>query len=232
MRRLSTPPSVASTACSTNGSPPSSSRPARPGAASLAWTAWPRAAAGSRSSPVGVRHRQGDRGRPRRARAATSASPGTATRTARRRRRTRSAPRAGAPRCGPSTSPGCPARPTSWTARRRARRAGRLRQQRRHRAPTPGAGPRLRAVAHVLATDLDGAFLCLQRAARRMVAAGRGGRIVEHHQRARAPARGSGRPPTARPRAASGCSPGSRPWSWPSTASPSTPSRPARSPPR
>src|SRR5215212_2910215 len=30
----------------------------------------------------------------------------------------------------------------------------------------------------VLATDLDGAFLCLQRAARRMVAAGRGGRIV------------------------------------------------------
>ncbi len=28
----------------------------------------------------------------------------------------------------------------------------------------------------VLATDLDGAFLCLQRAARRMVAAGRGGR--------------------------------------------------------
>src|SRR5919112_607631 len=30
----------------------------------------------------------------------------------------------------------------------------------------------------VLATDLDGAFLCLQRAARRMVAAGQGGRIV------------------------------------------------------
>jgi NAD(P)-dependent dehydrogenase (short-subunit alcohol dehydrogenase family) len=30
----------------------------------------------------------------------------------------------------------------------------------------------------VMAADLDGAFLCLQRAARRMVAAGRGGRIV------------------------------------------------------
>jgi NAD(P)-dependent dehydrogenase (short-subunit alcohol dehydrogenase family) len=30
----------------------------------------------------------------------------------------------------------------------------------------------------VLATDLDGAFLCLQRAARRMIAGGRGGRIV------------------------------------------------------
>src|SRR3954447_13126397 len=30
----------------------------------------------------------------------------------------------------------------------------------------------------VLSTDLDGAFLCLQRAARRMVAAGRGGRII------------------------------------------------------
>jgi NAD(P)-dependent dehydrogenase (short-subunit alcohol dehydrogenase family) len=30
----------------------------------------------------------------------------------------------------------------------------------------------------VFATDVDGAFLCLQRAARRMIAAGRGGRIV------------------------------------------------------
>jgi NAD(P)-dependent dehydrogenase (short-subunit alcohol dehydrogenase family) len=30
----------------------------------------------------------------------------------------------------------------------------------------------------VLATDLDGAFLCLQRAARHMIAAGRGGRII------------------------------------------------------
>jgi hypothetical protein len=30
----------------------------------------------------------------------------------------------------------------------------------------------------VVATDLDGAFLCLQRAARRMVAGGRGGRII------------------------------------------------------
>jgi NAD(P)-dependent dehydrogenase (short-subunit alcohol dehydrogenase family) len=30
----------------------------------------------------------------------------------------------------------------------------------------------------VIATDLDGAFLCLQRSARRMVAAGRGGRII------------------------------------------------------
>jgi NAD(P)-dependent dehydrogenase (short-subunit alcohol dehydrogenase family) len=31
---------------------------------------------------------------------------------------------------------------------------------------------------HVVATDLDGAFLCLQRAARRMVAAGTGGRLI------------------------------------------------------
>ncbi|WP_092865059.1 SDR family oxidoreductase [Quadrisphaera sp. DSM 44207] len=30
----------------------------------------------------------------------------------------------------------------------------------------------------VVATDLDGAFVCLQRAARRMVAAGRGGRVI------------------------------------------------------
>jgi NAD(P)-dependent dehydrogenase (short-subunit alcohol dehydrogenase family) len=31
---------------------------------------------------------------------------------------------------------------------------------------------------HIVATDLDGAFVCLQRAARRMVAAGRGGRLI------------------------------------------------------
>jgi NAD(P)-dependent dehydrogenase (short-subunit alcohol dehydrogenase family) len=31
---------------------------------------------------------------------------------------------------------------------------------------------------HVVATDLDGAFACIQRAARRMVSAGRGGRII------------------------------------------------------
>jgi NAD(P)-dependent dehydrogenase (short-subunit alcohol dehydrogenase family) len=31
---------------------------------------------------------------------------------------------------------------------------------------------------HVVATDLDGAFVCLQRAARRMVAAGHGGRLI------------------------------------------------------
>ena len=31
---------------------------------------------------------------------------------------------------------------------------------------------------HIMATDLDGAFLCIQRAARRMVAAGDGGRLI------------------------------------------------------
>jgi NAD(P)-dependent dehydrogenase (short-subunit alcohol dehydrogenase family) len=31
---------------------------------------------------------------------------------------------------------------------------------------------------HIVATDLDGAFVCIQRAARRMVAAGNGGRII------------------------------------------------------
>lgn len=30
----------------------------------------------------------------------------------------------------------------------------------------------------IVATDLDGAFVCMQRAARRMIAAGRGGRII------------------------------------------------------
>jgi len=82
----------------------------------------------------------------------------------------------------------------------------------------------------VLATDLDGAFLCLQRAAWPMVAAGRGGRIVnitsvhEHQPRVGAP--------TAPPRAGWACS---RRWprsSWPSMGSPSTPSRRGRSPRR
>jgi NAD(P)-dependent dehydrogenase (short-subunit alcohol dehydrogenase family) len=36
----------------------------------------------------------------------------------------------------------------------------------------------LEAWRHTVATDLDGAFVCIQRAARRMVAAGRGGRII------------------------------------------------------
>src|SRR4051812_39903623 len=31
---------------------------------------------------------------------------------------------------------------------------------------------------HVVATDLDGAFVCIQRAARRMVSAGQGGRLI------------------------------------------------------
>src|SRR5919107_1286305 len=53
----------------------------------------------------------------------------------------------------------------------------------------------------VLATDLDGAFLCLQRAARRMIAAGRGGRVInitsvdEHPPRVGVPL---GRPGDAR----------------------------------
>jgi NAD(P)-dependent dehydrogenase (short-subunit alcohol dehydrogenase family) len=54
---------------------------------------------------------------------------------------------------------------------------------------------------HVLATDLDGAFCCLQRAARRMVHGARGGRIVNRPRRS----------------------------SWPSTASRSTRWLPARS---
>jgi NAD(P)-dependent dehydrogenase (short-subunit alcohol dehydrogenase family) len=55
----------------------------------------------------------------------------------------------------------------------------------------------------VLATDLDGAFLCLQRAARRMVAAGRGGRIVnitsvhEHQPRVGAAAYGAAKAASA-----------------------------------
>ena len=60
---------------------------------------------------------------------------------------------------------------------------------------------------HVLSVDLDGAFLCLQRAARRMVAAGNGGRVVRRDQRAPAAAAGrhgrvlrrQGRPRDARP---------------------------------
>lgn len=69
---------------------------------------------------------------------------------------------------------------------------------------------------HVLSVDLDGAFLCLQRCARRMVDAGRGGRVVvvtSVHSCSRAwePAR------TAPPRAGWAC------WRrWPRSSSPST----------
>jgi NAD(P)-dependent dehydrogenase (short-subunit alcohol dehydrogenase family) len=68
----------------------------------------------------------------------------------------------------------------------------------------------------VLTVDLDAPFLCAQRAARRMVTAGRGGRIVNItsiHERY--PLVGN-----APYRAASGCSPRSWRWSWPSTGSP------------
>ncbi len=43
---------------------------------------------------------------------------------------------------------------------------------------TPALDMTLEQWRHVLATDLDGAFACLQRAARRMVKAGQGGRLV------------------------------------------------------
>jgi NAD(P)-dependent dehydrogenase (short-subunit alcohol dehydrogenase family) len=43
---------------------------------------------------------------------------------------------------------------------------------------TPALDMKLEQWRHVLATDLDGAFACLQRAARRMVEAGQGGRLI------------------------------------------------------
>ncbi|WP_114560763.1 SDR family oxidoreductase [Desertihabitans aurantiacus] len=43
---------------------------------------------------------------------------------------------------------------------------------------TPFLDVTLEAWRHVVATDLDGAFVCLQRAARHMVQAGRGGRLI------------------------------------------------------
>jgi hypothetical protein len=43
---------------------------------------------------------------------------------------------------------------------------------------TPALDMKLEQWRHVLATDLDGAFACLQRAARRMVKAGQGGRLI------------------------------------------------------
>jgi NAD(P)-dependent dehydrogenase (short-subunit alcohol dehydrogenase family) len=45
-------------------------------------------------------------------------------------------------------------------------------------ASTPALDMSLEQWRHVVATDLDGAFVCLQRAARRMVDAGRGGRLI------------------------------------------------------
>jgi len=43
---------------------------------------------------------------------------------------------------------------------------------------TPALDMTLEQWRHVLATDLDGAFACIQRAARRMVKAGQGGRLI------------------------------------------------------
>jgi NAD(P)-dependent dehydrogenase (short-subunit alcohol dehydrogenase family) len=43
---------------------------------------------------------------------------------------------------------------------------------------TPAVDMTLKEWRHVVATDLDGAFVCIQRAARAMVAAGNGGRII------------------------------------------------------
>ncbi len=51
---------------------------------------------------------------------------------------------------------------------------------------------------HVVATDLDGAFVCLQRAARRMVTAGHGGRLIASPV-CTSTSHGSGRPPTTQP---------------------------------
>jgi NAD(P)-dependent dehydrogenase (short-subunit alcohol dehydrogenase family) len=43
---------------------------------------------------------------------------------------------------------------------------------------TPALDMSIEQWRHVMATDLDGAFVCLQRAARRMAEAGRGGRLI------------------------------------------------------
>lgn len=78
--------------------------------------------------------------------------------------------------------------------------------------PTPLLGLDLGTWREVLATDLDGACRCLERAARRMAAAGRGGPIVSitsvhEHRRPGGPARrcpegrrGGGLPRVARRR--------------------------------
>ena len=63
-------------------------------------------------------------------------------------------------------------------ARRRARRGRRVRQRRRHGHDVPFLDLTYDQWREVLTVDLDAAFLCAQRAARRMVDAGRGGRIV------------------------------------------------------
>src|SRR3954447_25759754 len=111
--------------------------------------------------------------------ATTSASPGTATRTAPTRRRRRCAHWDGAPRCGSSTSRSCPG--AADVIDDLADSLGGV------YALVNNAGMSHDAPAlelaydewrETLAVDLDGAFLCAQRAARRMVAAGSGGRIV------------------------------------------------------
>jgi NAD(P)-dependent dehydrogenase (short-subunit alcohol dehydrogenase family) len=83
----------------------------------------------------------------------------------------------------------------------------------------------------ILAVDLDGPFLCLQRAAAAMVEQGRGGRLiavtsVHEHQ----PGVGASAYVAAKHGLGGLMKPS--PWSWRSTRSPRTPSPPARSPPR
>ena len=68
-----------------------------------------------------------------------------------------------------------------------------LRQQRRHRDNVPLLEMTYDQWRHTVQADLDGAFVCIQRAARRMVGAGSGGRIigitsVHEHQPASGPA--------------------------------------------
>ena len=128
---------------------------------------------------LGLRHRARDRGRAGARRDTTSASPGTPTRPARDEtaRRVARRGRACRRRAG-STSP------TGPGARdRRARgRARRPLGPRRVRGRQPPGGGRSTTTPdgwrRALEVNLTGPFLCAQAAARRLVAARRGGRIV------------------------------------------------------
>ena len=224
----STAPSAASTACSTNGSPPSSGRPARAGGGvpSLDHMAegsrWVAIVTGSESGigraiavalaergcDVGITwYRDEDHGRRHRRR---GAGRWAAARRSRHLDLTRLPEAADVVDDLADTLGGVDVlvnaagtgHSTPAAGLDLEHLAGGARHRPRRRVPVPAAGG-----------PPDG-----RRRARRP--------DRQHHQRARAPAARRARPPTAPPRAGSGCSPRSRRWSWPSTASPSTPSRP------
>ena len=146
---------------------------ATPRSASSGARRWPSRSSPARTPASGGRPRSRSPAGPRR-RCHLAHRRGRAGRPPRRSERPGAAPRSAASTCRP--------RARAAASRRAGRRARRPRRAGQQRAATGTIEPVLDLALddwrRVLDVDLDGAFLCAQAAARRMVAAGRGGRIV------------------------------------------------------